>query len=77
MTQRQTRKTGEIAAVDDKGNRYTIIKYTNFELVRGFGSSETVTGLDEYRLKTGEYVNRISDSEFVVVISEITLRPIS
>jgi hypothetical protein len=70
------RKTGEIIAVDPSGNRYTIIKYTDIETVRTYGASETVTGLDEYRLATGEPVNRISDDEFFAVISEITLRPV-
>lgn len=70
------RKTGEFIAVDASGNRYTIIKYTDVETSRTFGASEAVTGLDEYRLATGEPVNRISDGEFFAVISEITLRPI-
>ena len=47
---------------------------TGLQTVRTFGVSETVTGLDEYRLTTGEPVNRISDEEFFAVISEITLR---
>jgi len=70
------RKTGEIIAVDASGNRYTIIKYTDVETERTFGASETVVGLDEYRLATGEPVNQVSDEEFFAVISEVTLRPV-
>ena len=70
------RKTEEIIAIDVSGNRYKIIKYTDFETVLTFGASETVTGLDEYRLADGEPVNRISDEEFFAVISGITLRPV-
>ena len=69
------KKTGEFTAVDENGNRYTIIKYTDSETVRTFGASSNVRGLDEYRLqKTGEPVNKISDTEFFAVISQITLR---
>lgn len=70
------RKAGEIIAVDGSGKHYTIIKYTDVDTVRTFGASETLTGLDEYRLADGEPVNRISDKEFFAVISEVTLRPV-
>ena len=63
-----------IIAVEEKGNRCKIIKYTDFETVHTFGASEEVRGLDEYCLVTGEAVNQVSDTEFVVVISNIKLR---
>jgi hypothetical protein len=70
------RKTGEIMAVDEKGNRHKIIKYTDFEKVDTFGASEEVQGLNEYHLAaTNEAVNKVSDSEFVVVASNLKLRP--
>jgi len=70
------RKTGEIVAVDEKGNRHKIIKYTDFETVDTFGASEEVAGLDEYRLATSdEPVNKVSDDEFIVVASNIKLKP--
>ena len=68
-----SRKTGEIKAVDEKGNRYKIIKYTDFETSTTFGESQEVTGFDEYRLATGEAVNKISDTEFVIVASDTKL----
>jgi hypothetical protein len=70
-----SRKTGEIMAVDEKGKRHKIIKYTDFETVDTFGASEEVAGNDEYRLATGEAVNKVSDTEFVVVASNIKLKP--
>ena len=70
-----SRKTGEIMAVDAKGNHHKIIKYTDFETVDTFGASEEVEGLNEYRLATGEVVNKISDTEFVVVASDLNLKP--
>jgi hypothetical protein len=69
-----SRKTGEIMAVDAKGNRHKIIKYTDFETVDTFGASEEVAGNDEYRLATGEAVNKVSDTEFLVVASNVTLK---
>ena len=70
------RKTGEIIAVDEKGNRHKIIKYTDFETVDTFGASEEVEGLSEYRLATTEEpVNKVSDDEFVVVASDLKLKP--
>lgn len=70
-----SRKTGEINAVDENGNRHKIIKYTDFETVDTFGASEEVEGLNEYRLASGEVVNKISDTEFVVVASDLKLKP--
>jgi hypothetical protein len=69
-----SRKTGEIMAVDAKGNRHKIIKYTDFETITTFGASEEVAGNDEYRLATGEAVNKVSDTEFLVVASNVTLK---
>ena len=70
------RKTGEIVAVDGKGNRHKIIKYTDFETVDTFGASEEVQGNDGYELAaTGEPVNKVSDTEFTIVASNVTLKP--
>lgn len=70
-----SRKTGEIMSIDAKGNRHKIIKYTDFETVDTFGASEEVAGNDEYRLATGEAVNKVSDDEFIVVASNLKLKP--
>jgi hypothetical protein len=69
-----SRKTGEIMAIDAQGNRHKILKYTDFETVDTFGASEEVAGYDEYRLVTGEAVNKISDDEFFVVVSNVALK---
>ena len=70
------RKTGEIKAVDDKGNRHKIMKYTEFVTSAGFQSAdEQVQGHDIYRLATGEFLNKISDTEFEIAVSGIKLRP--
>jgi hypothetical protein len=70
------RKTGEIKAVDEQGNRHKIIKYTEFVTSSGFQSDdEQLQGDDLYRLATGETLNKISDTEFEIVVSGIKLRP--
>lgn len=70
-----TRKTGEFTAVDENGKRYRIIKYTDFENASTYGANEIVQGNDEYRLPNGEPVNKISDTDFFAVISEVNLKP--
>lgn len=71
------RKTGEFKAVDDKGNPYTIIKYTEFHDVSTAGSpGDELQGLDIYELPSGEHVNKISDTEFFAILNEITLHRI-
>lgn len=69
------RKTGEFIAVDENGKRYKIIKYTDFENADVFQiGSQQVQGNDEFHLTTGEPVNKISETEFVTVVSEIKLK---
>jgi len=71
-----TRKTGEFIVIDESGKRYKVIKYTEFVNTAGFqGGNETVQGDDFYRLATGEYLNKISETEFVTVVSEMKLKP--
>lgn len=73
----ETRKTGEIAAQDERGNRYTILRYTEFHATPTSGSPEgEVQGLDIYRLPDGDYVNKISDNEFYAVLGDVRLTPI-
>ncbi len=71
-----TRKTGEFIAVDENGKRYKVIKYTDFESAPVYQTGEQeVQGNDSYRLATGEHVMKISDTEFVTVVSEMKLTP--
>ena len=60
--------------VDEKGNRHKISNILTLT-VDTFGASEEVAGNDEYRLATsGEAVNKVSDTEFLVVASNVTLK---
>jgi hypothetical protein len=71
-----TRKTGEFTVVDENGKRYKIIKYTDFEDAPVYQTgNQTVQGFDSFRLATGETLNKISDTEFVTVVSGIKLKP--
>jgi hypothetical protein len=71
-----TRKTGEFFARDESGKRYKIIKYTEFVNTAGFQiGNEQLQGNDVFRLATGETLHKISDTEFVTIISGIKLTP--
>lgn len=56
--------TGSFIAHDEEGNEVTIEVFTEFhEDVRG----NRLEGLKEFRLRNGEYVNRIQKGKYQVV----------
>jgi len=67
-------RTGTINAVDADGNRYTIIKETEFYIQRKLdGTIEKFEGQNRYRLSSGEHVNKISDSEYYAIAADVQL----
>jgi hypothetical protein len=70
----KTEITGKISAVDADGNRYTIIKYTEFyEQREVIGGVKWLPGHDTYKLQNGGTVEKISDGEFRVLASDLKL----
>ena len=67
-------KTDQFAAVDEDDNRYIILEYTEFAVVRVPGGSQEIPGLKGYQLGHGEPVNKLSETEFEAVESGTKLR---
>jgi len=72
----KVKKTGAIAAADDKGRRYTIEVLTTFQEVSGLGSDsvEWEDVATRLRLDTGEHVNPLDDGRFQVLQTGTVLR---
>ena len=64
-----TIQTDQFLAIDSNGNEHTILEFT--ELVDSASLGDTgSTLLDsnrEYRIATGEHLNRVGEKEFVLV----------
>jgi len=67
-------RTGTLNAIDADGNRYMIVKYTEFYLERKLdGTLEKFEGQNMYQLLSGETVHKISDSEYYAIVSNVQL----
>jgi hypothetical protein len=67
MLKTTIRRTGKIHAVDDAGNLYVIIVYTESSTFTPSGGKLPIAvpdGSKIYKLETGEPVRRLSDTEF-------------
>lgn len=69
------RLTNQFKTTGDDGNKYDILEYTEFHQVSTFNSEpEEEEGLKEYMTRNGSPVNRLSETEFVIVIDGIKLK---
>ena len=67
MERKKKERTDTLYVVDDTGNRYKVVEYTNYEEVAAFGKpSEWIELIKEYRTIDGNEVNRKGENEFEV-----------
>lgn len=75
MTKKKTEPTKEIVAVDELGQKYQIIEFTEYHDVSTFTTPGIwEEGLKEFRLSDGSPVNKLSDTDFEIVASGVQLR---
>lgn len=69
------KETNRFDAIDEENNSFTVIEYTEFIPSGTWGNpNQMEEGLKEYRLVSGEAVNRKSDDEFKIVASGKNIR---
>lgn len=69
------KETGRLTARDDNGKPYFIIEYVEVFEVGEFGNSnKKVEGGTIYLLTSGTPLNRMSETEFIISTSGITVR---
>lgn len=70
-----TIQTDQFLAKDNSGQNYTILEFTELVDSTSFGDtgSTLMDSAREYRLSTGEQLNRIGEHEFVLVETGETL----
>jgi len=64
----------EFVAVDSTGKKYQVIHYKSIINSGGLDNpTSTMLGLSEFRLSSGESINRISDTEFELLWPQIRI----
>jgi len=74
MSETQRRVTGTFQAVDDEGNEYHVVEYTDF---RHTSTAEIIygdEGIKEYELTNGARINRTSQTQFEIEGEGVRIR---
>lgn len=68
------KKIDEFDAFDSTNKKYRIVHYKSVKNVSDLSNQNAAKqGMSEYRLGTGERINRISDTEFELPMSKIRI----
>ena len=68
------KKIEEFVAFDDNNSKYRVIHYKSIINAGTLDDPDaTILGLSEYRLRSGESINRISDTEFELLRPQIRI----
>jgi len=68
------KKIEEFDAVDSNGKKYRVIHYKSIKNTGTLDNPHsTMLGLSDYKLSSGESINRISDTEFELLRPQIRI----
>ena len=74
LNKKELKETDKFFVVDEAGNRYQLIEYTEYIHVRAFGEPEKIIeGLKHYQTADAEMVNRIDTDSFKLSVFDETL----
>lgn len=68
------KKVEEFEAVDSNGKKYRVIHYKSIINTGELNNpNSTMLGLSDFRLSSGESINRVSESEFELLQQQIRI----
>ncbi len=73
--QRKVRKEGEFETVGDDGRGYLVIEFREYLVTTMLdGTQQTIAGLQIFKLRNRQHVNRVDADNFLVVATGVKLR---
>lgn len=77
MSRTKVEKTGTYAAVDERGNTYSIDIWTTFtEYKQLHGSAQWISGAKAHQMRNGNHINVNNDGTLVDVHTGLVMRRI-
>lgn len=74
MSETQRRVTGTFQAIDDEGNDYHVVEYTDFRHTTTAEITYGEDGIKEYELANGARLKRTSEAQFEIEGEGIKIR---